>query len=180
MRLKRKIKFKKKKKSFLVRQIETADITSFYVNSINKSKFLRYNFKTKINKKFQVEYVNKINESKNDIIMGIFNKNKLIGTCGAQKKSKKKYYLGIFIFNNNFRGLNLSKFLICFMAKYLYFQHNVTYIYASVNKKNIISHNLFNSLNFKKNIREKRRYKSDIIYFIKSKNLNFLKNEKIQ
>ena len=180
MRLRGEIKFKKKKKLFLVRQIENSDITNFYVNSINKSKFLRYNTKTQIDKKFQIEYVSKINESKNDIIIGIFNKNKLIGTCGAQKKSKKKYYLGIFIFNNKFRGFKLSKFLICFMAKYLYNYHNITYIYASVNKKNVISHNLFNSLNFKKNKQEKRRYKSDIIYFIQTKKLNFLKNEKIQ
>ena len=98
MRLRGEIKFKKKKKLFLVRQIETSDITNFYVNSINKSKFLRYNTKTQINKKFQIEYVNKINESKNDIIIGIFNKNKLIGTCGAQKKSKKKILFGNFYF----------------------------------------------------------------------------------
>ena len=96
-------------------KIRKKDISQKYVDSINKSKFLRYNIKELINKKLQIEYVKKINKSKDDIIIGIFNKNKLIGTCGAQRKSKKKYYLGIFIFDKKFKGKKLSKILIIFL-----------------------------------------------------------------
>ena len=65
------------------------------------------------------------------------------------------------------------------MSYHLRKYHNVTYLYASVNKKNFISHNLFKSLRFKENYRERRRYKSDVVYFIQTKNMNyFLINEK--
>lgn len=173
MRLQYKFKFIKNKHKFLISKIEKNDISQKYIKSINQSKFLRYNIKSLINKKLQIEYIDKINNSEDNIIIGIFNKGKLIGTCGAQKKTKKKYYLGIFIFDENFKGLQLSKIMISFMSNYLKQNNKVTFVYASVNKKNLISHNLFKSLKFIENFNEKKRYKSDVVYFIQSKHLNF-------
>ena len=173
MRLQYKFKFIKNKHKFLISKIEKNDISQKYIKSINQSKFLRYNIKSLINKKIQIEYIDKINNSEDNIIIGIFNKGKLIGTCGAQKKTKKKYYLGIFIFDENFKGLQLSKIMISFMSNYLKQNNKVTFVYASVNKKNLISHNLFKSLKFIENFNEKKRYKSDVVYFIQSKHLNF-------
>ena len=173
MRLQYKFKFIKNKHKFLISKIEKNDVSQKYIKSINQSKFLRYNIKSLINKKLQIEYIDKINNSEDNIIIGIFNKGKLIGTCGAQKKTKKKYYLGIFIFDENFKGLQLSKIMISFMSNYLKQNNKVTFVYASVNKKNLISHNLFKSLKFIENFNEKKRYKSDVVYFIQSKHLNF-------
>jgi RimJ/RimL family protein N-acetyltransferase len=173
MKLHYEVNLKKKSHKFKIKKITKNDISQKYIESINQSKFLRYNVKTSINKKLQIEYINKINESKNDIIAGIFNKDKIIGTCGAQKKSKKKYYIGIFIFDKRFKGLQLSKIMINFVSKYLKQNYNVSFIYASVNKNNLISHNLFKSLKFKENFIEKKRYKSDKVYFIHVKNLKF-------
>ena len=179
MKLEYEFKFKKKNKSFVIKKIEQSEISKKYIYSINNSKFLRYNIKSLINKKLQIKYIKNIDNSEGDIIIGIFYKKKLVGTCGAQKKSKKKYYLGIFIFDDQFKGFKLSKILISFMSYHLRKYHNVTYLYASVNKKNFISHNLFKSLRFKENYRERRRYKSDVVYFIQTKNMNyFLINEK--
>lgn len=180
MKLGYEFKFKIKSYTFKIKKIEKSDISKKYINSVNNSKFLRYNTRSLINTKLQAEYIKNINNSRDDIIIGIFNKKKLIGTCGAQKKSKKKYYLGIFIFDKNFRGVKLSKILISFMSYHLKKSFKISYLYASVNKKNYISHNLFKSLNFKINIKEKKRYKSDVVYFIQTKNLkHFLINEKV-
>ena len=173
MRLQYKFKFIKNKHKFLISKIEKNDVSQKYIKSINQSKFLRYNIKSLINKKLQIEYIDKINNSEDNIIIGIFNKGKLIGTCGAQKKTKKKYYLGIFIFDENFKCLQLSKIIISFMSNYLKQNNKVTFVYASVNKKNLISHNLFKSLKFIENFNEKKRYKSDVVYFIQSKHLIF-------
>ena len=49
-------------------------------------------------------------------------------------------------------------------------------MYASVNRKNKVSHNLFKSLKFKENLKEKKRYKSDVVYFIKIEKLIKLNN----
>ena len=167
MRLQYKFKFIKNKHKFLISKIEKNDVSQKYIKSINQSKFLRYNIKSLINKKLQIEYIDKINNSEDNIIIGIFNKGKLIGTCGAQKN------LGIFIFDENFKGLQLSKIMISFMSNYLKQNNKVTFVYASVNKKNLISHNLFKSLKFIENFNEKKRYKSDVVYFIQSKHLIF-------
>ena len=164
-------KFKKRNFTFEIKQICSKDISSNYIKALNTNQFVRYNARDKITKRFQIDYINKHNKSSNEIIIGLFNNKKLVGTCGAQKKSKKKFYIGIFIFDKKFIGLKLSKILISFLSHYLKKRKSVSYIYASVNRKNLISHNLFNSLGFKKNFREKKKYKSDVVYFIKNKNL---------
>ena len=162
---------KKKNLHLIIRKIVSNDIANDYVNGLNSNKFVRYNIKDKINKTFQIKYIDDHNRSTDKIIIGIFHKNKLIGTCGAQKKSKKKYYIGIFIFNIKYRGFSLSKILISYLSHYLRRKESVTYVYASVNRKNKVSHNLFKSLKFKENLKEKKRYKSDVVYFIKIEKL---------
>ena len=164
-------KFKRKKFNLKIRAILPKDITKNYIKSLNFNKFVRYNINDKITKKIQIKYVKDINKSSNNILIGVFNQNKLVGTCGAQQKSKKKYYIGIFIFEKDFKGLKLSKILIIFLSYFLKKIKSVNYIYASVNKKNFISHNLFKSLGFKENFRVKKRFKSDVVYFIKTNNL---------
>ena len=79
MRLQYKFKFIKNKHKFLISKIEKNDISQKYIKSINQSKFLRYNIKSLINKKLQIEYIDKINNSEDNIIIGIFNKGKLYG-----------------------------------------------------------------------------------------------------
>lgn len=169
-------KFKKKNFIFKIKKITSKDISKDYVQGLNTNKFVRYNIDQKINKSFQINYIDEHNKSNDKIVVGIFNKNKLIGTCGAQKKSKKKYYIGIFIFNTKYRGLKLSKILICYLSHYLKKKENISYVYASVNRKNNISHNLFKALNFKANLREKKRYKSDVVYFVQIKKLLEINN----
>ena len=145
MKLEYEFKFKKKK-IVCNKKIEQSEISKKYIYSINNSKFLRYNIKSLINKKLQIKYIKNIDNSEGDIIIGIFYKKKLVGTCGAQKKSKKKYYLGIFIFDDQFKGFKLSKILISFMSYHLRKYHNVTYLYASVNKKKILFHTIYLNL----------------------------------
>lgn len=164
-------KFKKNNFSFQIKNIESINISKKYINSLNQNKFVRYNIKEKINKKYQVHYIHEHNISSDKIVIGLFNKNKLIGTCGAQRKSKKKFYIGIFIFNKKFQGFKLSKILISYLSYYLYRKEKISFVFASVNKKNFKSHNLFKSLKFKINHNEKKRYKSDIVYFVNIKKL---------
>ena len=79
----------KKNLHLIIRKIVSNDIANDYVNGLNSNKFVRYNIKDKINKSFQIKYIEDHNRSTDKIIIGIFHKNKLIGTCGAQRKSKK-------------------------------------------------------------------------------------------
>ena len=72
--------------------------------------------------------------------------------------------------------MKLSKILICYLSHYLKKKENINYVYASVNRKNNISHNLFKALNFKANLREKKRYKSDVVYFVQIKKLLEINN----
>jgi len=161
------LRFNLKKKKFVIKCFKPKEVTKDYVKGLNNNKFVRYNIEKKILISDQKKYIDKTNKSKNNIIFGLFNKKNLIGTIGSQKKTKNKYYIGIFIFDKKYLGIGLSKIMIKKTAKILKLNSQVLYLLASVNEKNKISHKLFKSLGFNENFTEPKILKKDKIYSIK-------------
>ena len=166
------LRFIVKNNIFIIKCLNPAEINNNYIKELNKNKFVRYNIRKKISISEQINYIENINKSANNIIFGLFNKKVLIGTIGLQKISKKKYYIGIFVFDQIFKNIGLAKFMIKKVGKFMNKKLNIKFLFASVNKKNFISHKLFHSLNFKIHKKIKKRYKSDVLYFI---NINKIK-----
>tara|TARA_B100001750_G_C15407935_1_gene546237 strand:- start:277 stop:792 length:516 start_codon:yes stop_codon:yes gene_type:complete len=161
------LKFSIKTKKFTFKCFSPQKVTKNYVDALNNNHFVRYNFKTNISLFDQKKYIEKTNKSKDKVIFGVFNGKYLIGTVGSQKKTQKKYYIGIFIFNKKYRGKGLSKVMIKKAAKILKRNCNISYLLASVNEKNSISHKMFLSLGFKENFIEPKKLKKDKIYSVK-------------
>tara|TARA_Y100000768_G_scaffold369529_1_gene334531 strand:- start:2448 stop:2975 length:528 start_codon:yes stop_codon:yes gene_type:complete len=166
------LKFVLKKKVFIIKCFKSSEVNRNYVNAINSNKFVRYNTNKKFSISDQKKYIKNINKSENDLIFGLFNKKRLVGTVGSQKITSKKYYIGVIIFNNKFRNLGLAKIMIQRVSKYMNSKLNVNFLFASVNKSNFISHKLFKSLNFRVHKKIKKKYKSDVVYYV---NINKIK-----
>ena len=171
MFFKDKLRFNFKKKNYTFSCFFPDKVTNQYIAALNKNKFVRYNVKSNISKKDQQIYIKKINSSKNQVIFGLFNKKKLVGTVGSQRQTNKKFYIGIFIFNKKYLRIGLSKIMIKKAAKILQKNCKISFLFANVNKKNIRSHKLFQNLGFKKNITQPKILKGDTIYSIRTVNL---------
>lgn len=164
MFFKTKLSFKLRKKNYTLCCFLPNNVTNQYVEALNRNEFVRYNIKKKISKKEQKIYIESVNSSKNQVIFGLFNKKKLVGTVGSQRQTKKKFYIGIFIFNKKYLGIGLSKIMIRKAAVILKKNCKISYLFANVNKKNIKSHKLFQSLGFKENFTQTKILKNDTIY----------------
>ena len=76
------IKFKINKNLFKIKSIKTSDISKNYINSLNTSKYLRSKKKNTLIS--QRKYISKIKKSRNNLIVGIYMGNTLVGTMNSQ------------------------------------------------------------------------------------------------
>ena len=160
------LRFILKKKKFVIKCFKPKKVTKKYVEALNTNKFVRYNIRKKILASDQKKYIENINKSKKNLIFGLFNQKNLIGTIGIKRKKQKKYYIGIFIFDQKYLGQGLYKIMIKKSAEILKRNSKVLYLLASVNEKNKISHKLFTSLGFSENYTEPKKLKKDKIYSV--------------
>ncbi len=165
-----------KKKIFLLRKIKIRDINNKYVDALKQNKFLA-SIPTNIDLKRQKEIVKKINNSKNRMLIGFFNKNNLIGTSGFQNLNRKKLDIGIFLFNKNFTGKGLAKIFIWYAGFYMYHFYKKKYFIAGIVKSNYKSLKAFKGAGYKLLNKKKGGYN----YFleIENHNPNFTKNIKL-
>ena len=169
------VKFIFKTKTFCAKNINEKDINFNYINALSTQRFVRFNKKKKKTSfSKQANYIQEINKSSDRILIGFFNKKVLIGTVGAQKISEKKSYIGILLFDEAFKGIGFSKIMLQTTSLMLLNKFKVSMVYATVNKKNIISHNLFSGLGFKPHKSHPKRYKSDVVYYIQTSTLKRL------
>ena len=177
------VRFIYKKMTFCAKNVNEKDINFNYINALSTKRFVRFNKKKKKTSfTKQANYIKEINKSSDRILTGFFHKKALIGTVGAQKISEKKFYIGILLFDKVFKGIGFSKIMLQIMSLILLKNFKVKMVYATVNKNNIISHNLFSGLGFKPHKSHPKRYKSDVVYYIQTSTLKGLlaKNQNLK
>lgn len=154
MIIKDKLNFKIKKKIFEIKRIKIKDISIEYIKSLNVAAYLKFKKKHTLNS--QSNYLKKINNSRNNFIVGIFHKEKLVGTMNTQtykklkignKKFKNIVSFGILIFLK-YQKKKIGKFSIKNFSNFL--KKKYDYIFSTINKKNQISINAFMKAGFKK------------------------------
>ena len=145
MIFKNKLNFMIKKRSYEIKKIRLRDINSEYIKSLNISNYLRFKKKHTLNT--QTKYLKKINNSRNNFIVGVFHKKKLVGTMNTQiygrftigsKKFENIVSFGILIFNK-YQKKKIGKFSIKNFSSFLIKRY---VIFSTINK-NLISINVF-------------------------------------
>ena len=147
------IKFRIKKKLFKIKNIKLTDISNNYIDSLNNSKYLK--FKKKNTFLSQKKYIKKIKKSPNNLIVGIYFKDKLIGTMNSQiykfinigdKRFKNVISFGILIFNN-YQNKKIGKNSISCYSKFL--SKSYKNIFSTIHKNNFSSIKAFSNSGFK-------------------------------
>ncbi len=153
--------FKIKRKLIQAKCLSSTDVNREYISELNKSKFIE-NQNNKVKK--QINYIKKIQKSKNKILIGFFFKNKLIGTSGFQKINTNKPTVGIFIFNKNFLGKKLSHLVTANGCLFLHKVLRKNIFSCGISNKNINSIKMFKKIGFNSYFRRNNVtfYKSSI------------------
>lgn len=102
--------------------------------------------------KDQLDYLKKINQSKNDILFAIYFRNKHIGNVGLHQinhKSKTAQF-GIIIGNTNYHNKGIGKHVWFEIIKFGFTQLKIKKIYSMIVSKNIASNKIAKYLGFKK------------------------------
>ncbi len=148
-----KIKFKLKRSSFYLNRLYIKNIKAEYIDSLNKSRFLK--FKKKHTLKSQKLYIKKINASLNNFILGIYKNKKLVGTMNVQtykklnignKKFKNIVSFGILIFNK-YQKMNIGKNSIKNISQCLSQIYNN--VFSTIDRRNNPSIKAFKYAGFK-------------------------------
>ena len=137
--------FKIKRKLIQAKCLSPTDVNREYISELNKSKFIE-NQNNKVKK--QINYIKKIQKSKNKILIGFFFKNKLIGTSGFQKINTDKPTVGIFIFNKKFLGKKLSHLVTANGCLFLHKVLRKKIFSCGISNKNINSIKMFKKIGF--------------------------------
>lgn len=133
--------FKYKNKKLIIKNVKKKDITKQYVKA-TKSKFIWYPTSTIFN---QQKYLNKINISKNKILLGLFDGEQLLYTSNVLLK-RKCAYIGILKITKTKHKLGplyLKKITI-YLNKYF----QIKKIIGRIDKNNLTSQYTFNKANF--------------------------------
>ena len=141
-----------KKRSYEIKKIRLRDINSEYIKSLNISNYLRFKKKHTLNT--QTKYLKKINNSRNNFIESFIKK--LVGTMNTQiygrftivVKNLKILYLSEYLFLTNTK--KIGKFSIKNFSSFLIKRYD--HIFSTINKKNLISINVFKNAGFKNEI----------------------------
>jgi len=185
MIIRKKFRINKKNIVFLLKKINVSDINEEYINSLNKSSFLKK--KITYTLESQKKYLKKINNRKNWFILGLFRGERLIGTVGCQiyknKKINFKIYkniisFGLIIFYKD-RKKKYGQTLVSAFSKILINYFKAEKIFATIFKKNLESIKIFKRSGF---TLEKKLKNGTNFYFLTRYDLleNSINNLKIK
>jgi len=174
MELDKSLFFKIKDMNCEFRTLYDSDVSKEYVDGLKQQTKYIINIPKDVSISSQKKYVKDVLCSKDDTICGLFINNKLVGTAGIQSSTLYLKYIkvpakfvatiGIFLFDQNYRGMKLGTTLV-WAATYLY--HNcvkVEWFGAGMEKENFSSMKSFSSCGFKQIYEDKKNYRVLINY----------------
>ena len=184
MELDKSLFFKIKDMNCEFRTLYDSDVSKEYVDGLKHQTKYIINIPKDVSISSQKKYVKDVLCNKYDTICGLFINNKLVGTAGIQSSTLYLQYIevpakfvatiGIFLFDQNYRGMKLGTTLV-WAATYLY--HNcvqVEWFGAGMEKENIPSLKSFLSCGFRKIYEDKKHYRV-LINISDLKNSEFVK-----
>ena len=140
------------------RTLNEIDVSQNYINALKRNNFLE-KIPQKLNLKTQKKYINEILSREDETICGLYIDKRLVGSCGMQTYSTflhnidtKKLNvatIGIFLFDNNFKGIGLGKVILWASIFLLHECSRVEWFTAGMLKDNIASLKTFLSCGFK-------------------------------
>jgi len=149
MKIDKELRFKYFDKLFKIKSIDSDDVTDEYINGLKKTNFL-INNPNDIDHQYQRNYITHINNSKNDVILGFYHNSILIGTSGVQNISADESApVGIFIFNEKYRGIGLGKILVWSATHIVYKYFGVEKFWADMLETNVGSYKSFVNCGYK-------------------------------
>ena len=149
--------------------LNDSNVSKEYVDGLNHQTKYIMNIPKNVSISSQRKYINNILLSERDTICGLFIDGKLVGTSGIQSSiSFLKYIevptedvstIGIFIFNNRFRGMGLGKIMVWATAYLFHYCTKKEWFGAGMEKENIRSLKSFLSCGFVQVDEDKANYK---------------------
>ena len=100
----------------------------------------------------QLDYLKKINKSKNDVLFAIYFRNKHIGNVGLHQINHKlkTAQFGIIIGNTNYHNRQIGKHVWCEIIKFGFTKLKIKKFYTMITTNNIASNKIAKNLGFKK------------------------------
>ena len=154
-----------KSKLFSLRVLKRKDLNGNWYKWFNNKTVTKFMHKGEFRntRTKQLEYFNKINQSKHDIIFAICNKNGVhIGNVGLHSIKNKSAQFGILIGNLNYHSKGIGKKTWFIITKFAFEKLKLNKIRTKIVDKNIPSINIAKSIGFRENKRK-------IEYIIKNK-----------
>ena len=140
------------------RTLNELDVSQEYIDALEENEFIE-NIPTKLSLPKQKKYINEILSRDRETICGLYVDSKLVGSCGIQTyttflhkfdtRALNLGTVGIFIFNNNYKGLGLGKVLLWASIYLLHDCYQTEWFTAGMLKENIASLKTFLSCGFK-------------------------------
>ena len=138
-----------------IRDLNEAHVSQEYVDGLVKERTFIETISNGHDIQKQKDYVRKINESNDSIILGLFSNEKLIGTSGIQTNFKQNMIasfpvstIGMIIFDNDFRGKGLGKVIVWSSIKLISKVTSSKKFGAGMRQDNLASYKSFISLGF--------------------------------
>tara|TARA_B100001093_G_C26705380_1_gene960968 strand:- start:388 stop:975 length:588 start_codon:yes stop_codon:yes gene_type:complete len=148
------VNFKCKGLEYILRNLEASHLNNAYISFLTNKETFQYTSvsSTEVTLDSQVEYVDNINGSMFDAILGIYSGcNQLIGTVGFQNFNHPDYVptIGILIASSDYRGRGLAP-LFLYGACRLLFKENKhwSFVFAGIENSNLASIKSFQRIGF--------------------------------
>lgn len=149
MHLNIELNFKIKDKDYTFRTLVPEDVSEYYINSLNENRKYIQNVPDIVSITSQKEHIQKILDSSDDVICGLFSGDTLIGTAGIQNLTGNRFIeivdgytsnctIGIFVFLLHL-GNGLGKTLVWLSCMLAHKCHEIQVFEACMKKDNIFS-----------------------------------------
>jgi len=150
MEIDRRLQFIFDSMSYYFQSLKESDVTEDYITGLKSQNSFLENVPDDLDKLAQRKYIRNILVSDDNCIFGLWNKKFLIGTAGCQNiNTDVKTSIGIFIFNEDFRGRGLGKILVWASCVFLNSFLGVSKFSAGMKKDNFQSKGSFLACGFK-------------------------------
>lgn len=141
-------------KSLLIKNLIANDIDERFIQCLKDSETTRYISvdPETISLNDQRSYINVINTSESNLILGFWVNQKLIGTVGVQNLStlNKPCRFGLMIASNKYRGIGLGKYLIWAVTHLLLNTLSQSIVFVGIDPDNTPSIKSFERIGFKR------------------------------
>ena len=171
MELDKSLKFKLHDMVCNFRMINETDVNQDYVDGLQEQNKYIENIPANVSISNQKNYIKKTIKSKNGTICGLLLNDTLVGTAGIQLSFSESFLkniandvdelatVGIFVFNNRYRGIGLGKVLV-WSATYLFnYCIKTEWFGAGMEKENIPSYKSFLSCGYQEAFSKDKYYK---------------------